>query len=150
MSAYTLRWADAQTASVWFELRDLAPALAGLIHCPVPDRHLQVVLEWADALALPDAGPALALDRLGEVLPAIVSAFVAAHTYAVAPPSADHGESLEVYDRDGCGRVVGRVLPLVSILAVSLHGDAGERLVAAIHAELLGTLHRLWDMIAGR
>ncbi|HRO27395.1 hypothetical protein [uncultured Amaricoccus sp.] len=144
MSALRLRWADAGTAAAWFQLRDLAPRLAALVHCPVPDRQLHVVLDWVDQLALPDAGPALALDRLREVLPAMTTCFVGAHTYAVTPASAGRGEALELHDPDGCGRVVGRVLPLLSMITMSLHGAEGDRLVKAVHADLVRMLERIW------
>jgi hypothetical protein len=150
MSAPRPRWADAGTAAAWFELRDLAPRLAALVHCPVPDRQLHVVLDWIDQLALPDSEPALALDRLQEVLPAMTICFVGAHAYAVRPASAGRGETLELYDPDGCGRVVGRVLALLSMIAISLHGAEGDRLVKAVHADLVRTLERLWERIAAQ
>ena len=148
MSAALLRWADPEIAAVWFALRDFAPKLAALVHCPVPDRQLYVVLAWADQLALPDPGPALDLDRLREVLPAIRTCFVGAHTYAMKPASPDGGAVLELYDLDGAGRIVGRVLGLNSIVAMSLHGEDGHRLVQDVHADLKETLGRLWEMIA--
>jgi hypothetical protein len=80
------------------------------------------VLAWADRLALPDAEAALALDRLQEVLPALVICFVGDHTYAVRPTAAGRGEALELFDPDGSGRLVGRALPLLSTIAMAIHG----------------------------
>jgi hypothetical protein len=150
MSASGLRWADAETALAWLTLRDLAPQLAALVHCPVPDKQLHLVLDWVDQLALPNAEPALGLDRLREVLPAIATCFVGAHTYAVRPASLGRNEALELFDPDGCGRIVLRVLPLTSILAAELHGEDGTRLVADVYAHIRAMLLRVHDRIASR
>ena len=85
-----------------------------------------------------------------EVLPAIAAGFVGAHSCAIRPASADRREALELYDPDGSGRVVGRVLPLISMITVSLHGGDGRRLVEAVHGELVSTLDRIWDRAASR
>lgn len=76
--------------------------------------------------------------------------FAGAHTYAVRPASAGRGEALGLFDPDGCGRVVGRVLPLLSMIAMSLHGAEGDRLVKAVHADLIRTLERVRVRIAAR
>jgi hypothetical protein len=150
MIAARLRWSDSETASAWLTLRDLAPLLAALVQCPVPEKPLHVVLDWVDQLALPDVGPALALDRLREVMPAITACFVGAHTYAIEPAATGRGQALQLFDPDGCGVIVGRVLPLVSIVAAALHGEDGLRLVGAVHADLLATLVDIHDRIASR
>jgi hypothetical protein len=36
------------------------------------------------------------------------------------------------------------------MLAMSLHGEEGDRLVKAVHADLVSTLTRIWDRIASR
>ena len=85
-----------------------------------------------------------------EMHPALAICFIGTHTYAIRPATADRGEALELFDPDGCGRIVGRVLPLLSMLAMSLHGAEGERLIRTVHADLVLTLDRLWKTIAAR
>ena len=150
MTGNPLRWADAETAAAWFELRDLAPQLSGLIYCgPMPDEPLSVLLDWSEAVVAPDCSDAFTVDRLRAVLPALVRAFVASHTYARAERWDSGRDVVELYDA-GCGSVVGRVLPLTGLIAVALHGDEGRALVEASRAELAGTLARIHELMVGR
>jgi hypothetical protein len=150
MTSGLLRWADPETAAAFYDLRDLAPQLSRLIYCgPMPERPLSIVLDWSEAVASPDCSEAFRLDRLRDVLPALVRAFVASHTYARAERWDSGGDIVELYDA-GCGSVVGRVLPLAGLIAVSLHGDAGRALVEASRAELADTLARIHALMIGR
>jgi hypothetical protein len=142
-----LRWVDPETAAAWFDLRALAPQLSGLIYCaPMPDQALSVLLNWADAVAAPDGSDAFTLARLGTVLPALVTAFVAAHTYGQGDSG---GDVVELFDA-GCGAIVARVLPMAGLIAVALHGDAGRALVEASRADLARTLTRIHALMIGR
>ena len=112
MTGNPLRWADPETAAAWFDLRDLEPKLSGLLYCgSMPEQQLSVLLDWSEALVSQDCSAAFGLDRLGEVLPALVRAFVASHTYAKAEPWDSGRDVVELYDT-GYGSVVGRALPL--------------------------------------
>ncbi len=149
MTENPLPWTDPETAAAWSDLRHLAPRLSGLIYCgPMPDRPLAVLLDWAEAVGS-GCSDAFAIDRLRAVLPALVGAFVASHTYSTAERWDSGGDVVELYDA-GCGALVGRVLPLTGLLAVALHGDEGRALVEASRAELAGTLARIHALMAGR
>lgn len=146
----TLRWASPATAAVYFELRDLAPLLSGLLYSQtIPDSTLQVILDWSEAIAAPDAGSTLDLDRLRTIFPALVVAFVAGHTYARADPGENGGDCIDLYDQ-GCGTLVATVMALAAAITIALHGDEGQRLVVAAHADLKCHLTRITKMIAGR
>ena len=150
MTGNPLRWADPETAAAWYDLRDLAPQLSGLLYCgSMPDQPLTVLLDWSEALVSQDCSAAFGLDRLGEVLPALVRAFVASHTYARAERWDSGRDVVELYDT-GYGSVVGRALPLTGLIAVALHGDEGRGLVEASRAELAGTLARIHELMIGR
>jgi len=96
-----------------------------------------------------DCSAAFGLDRLGEVLPALVRAFVASHAYARAERWDSGRDVVELYDT-GYGSVVGQALPLTGLIAVALHGDEGRGLVEASRAELAGTLARIQELMIGR
>ncbi|MFO1144831.1 MAG: hypothetical protein U1E59_21125 [Amaricoccus sp.] len=82
MTGNPLRWAGPETASAWYDLRCLAPQLSGLIYCaPMPDGPLSILLDWSDAVGS-DCSDAFAVERLRAVLPALVRALVASHTYS--------------------------------------------------------------------
>ena len=150
MTGNPLRWADPETAAAWYDLRDLAPQLSGLLYCgSMPDQPLTVLLDWSEALVSQDCSAAFGLDRLGEVLPALVRAFVASHTYAKVEGWDSDPDVVEIYDT-GCGWVVARVLPLTGLIRVALHGDEGRGLVEACRAELAGTLARIQELMIGR
>ncbi len=150
MTSGLLRWADSETAATYYDLRELAPQLAGLIYCrSMPERPLAVVLDWSDAVVSPDCADALCLDRLREVLPALVTAFVAAHTYARGERWDAGNDVVELYDA-GCGGVVAKALPLVGLIAVALHGDGGRALAAASRSDLADALSRTHAMMIGR
>ena len=150
MTGNPLRRADPETAAAWYTLRDLAPQLSGLLYCgSMPEKPLSVLLDWSEALVSEDCAAAFGLDRLGEVMPALVRAFVASHTYARAERWDSGRDVVELYDT-GCGSVVGRAMALAGLIAMALHGDAGRGLVEASRAELAGTLARIHELIIGR
>lgn len=150
MTGNPLRWADPETAAAWYDLRDLAPQLSGLLYCGrMPDQPLSVLLDWSEAIASPDGMDAFTVGRLRDVLPALVRAFVASHTYAKAERWDSGRDVVELYDA-GCGSVVGRVLSLTGLIAVFLHGDEGRALVEATRTELAGTLARIHELMLGR
>jgi hypothetical protein len=149
MTGNPLRWAGPETASAWYDLRGLAPKLSGLIYCaPMPDGPLSILLEWSEAVGS-DCSDAFAVERLRAVLPALVRAFVASHTYSRSERWDSGSDVVELHDA-GCGSVVGRVLPLTGLIAVALHGDEGRALVEASRAELAGTLARIHELMIGR
>lgn len=140
-----LRWADPETAALYFALRDMAPELAGLIYCrSMPEARLATLLDWSELVGTKDGSDAFAIDRLRDVLPALVTAFVASHTYRPAD-----GDIVELYDA-GCGSVVGRVLPMTALIAIALHGEDGRALAEAAQADLAGTLGRIHALMIGR
>lgn len=149
MTGNPLRWADPEAAAAWYDLRGLAPRLSGLIYCgPMPDRPLPVLLDWSEAVGS-DRSDAFSIERLRAVLPALVRAFVASHTYSRSERWDGGSDVVELYDT-GCGSVVGRVLPLTGLIAVALHGDEGRALVEASRAELASTLARIHELMSGR
>jgi len=136
----SVRRADPETASARLGLQALAPQLAGLIFCrSMPEAPLAVVLDWSEAIVSADAS-AFGIERLGEVLPALGRAFVAAHIYGLDRSTGR--DIVELYD-DGCGSVVGKVIGLAGLVAIGLHGDAGRALVLASRAELADALSRI-------
>ena len=150
MTGNPLRWADPETAAVWYTLGDLAPQLSGLLYCgSMPEKPLSVLLDWSEMLMSEDCAAAFGLDRLAQVLPALVRAFVAAHTYARAERWDSGRDVVELYDT-GCGSVVGRALGLAGLIAMAMHGDAGRELVEASRAELAETLARIHELMSGR
>ena len=150
MTLNLLRWADRATAAAYYDLRDLAPQLSGLINsAAMPEAPLSVVLDWAEAVIAPEPGAAFTLERLGEVLPALVTAFLASHTYASEERREGGGDVIDLHDA-GCGTVVGQVLPLTSRIAMALHGDEGRTLVQATQTDLTGSLCRIAEMIRGQ
>ena len=81
------RWVSPAIAAAAFEIRDLAPRLSSLLYIrTLPDKTVQAILDWSEDAVSLDAGQAFALDRLRTVLPALVTAFVGAHTYSRADP----------------------------------------------------------------
>lgn len=150
MNGKLLRWSDPTTIGACCEIRDLAPQLSNLIYCaPMPDAPLEKVLVWSEIVTEADPEPAFSLDALRGVMPALVLAFVAAHTYSRDERSGGGGEVIDLYDA-GCGSVVGRVMELAAIIAIAMHGDAGQRLVGAAHADLSDKLRSIAEFIARR
>lgn len=150
MTGNPLRWADPETAAAWYALRDLAPQLSGLLYCgSTPEKPLSVLLDWSEALMSDDCSAAFGLERLGEVLPALIRAFVASHVYGRAERWDSGRDVVELYDT-GYGTVVGRALPLTGLIAVALHGDDGRGLVEAARTDLARTLACIHEMMIGR
>jgi hypothetical protein len=150
MTGNPLRWADPEPAAARYDPRDLAPQLSGPLFCgPVPDQQQCVLLDWSEPLVPQDCSAAFGLDPLHGVLPALVRAFVASHTYAKAERWDSGRDVVELYDV-GCGSVVDRVLPLTGLIAVALHGDDCRGPVEASRAELAGTLARIHELMIGR
>ncbi len=150
MTPALLRSPGPQTAAAYYELRDHAPQLVGMSYCKsMPESPLAVVLDWSEAVASPDCSVAFTFERLRQVLPALVRAFVASHIYSRVERWDTGADVVELYDA-GCGGVVGKVLPLARLIAVALHGDDGRALAAASRAELADTLSRIHALLIGR
>jgi hypothetical protein len=117
----------------------------------IPDRHLETLIVWADGLRAADPGPALALDVLERVLPALNAAQVASYGYAAARPGGrivqHHMVDLVLTDQ-GCALLVERSRTIARFLAVALHGERGQRLVARADADLRATMERISRTIA--
>jgi hypothetical protein len=144
-----LRRTSLATAALYCDLRDIAPVLSGLTHSrTIPDTALQVILDWSDTVAAPDVDPPFELDRLRALLPALVVAFVAEHTYTCAGPDGGGG-CIDLHD-EGCGALVADVMELTAAIAIVRHGADGRRLVEAARADLGRHLHRITELIAGR
>ena len=125
-----LRWVSPAIAAAAFEIRDLAPGLTSLLYVEtLPDATIQTILDWSEEVALPGAGGAFALDRLRTVLPALLTAYLGAHTYSQADPGEDGGRCVDLHDQ-GCGALVGAVMARLELIAAALHADEGRRLVA--------------------
>lgn len=145
MTGPPLRWADAETAAAWYDVRELAPRLSGLLYCaPMPDEPLSTLLAWSEAVASDD-GAAFGLDRLRDVMPALVRGFVSSHTYA----HSRQGDVIELYD-EGCGRAVARVMARTAQIAMALHASDGRELVEASRSELAAALGQIHAMMTGR
>lgn len=144
------RWLGPAAANACRELRDIAPSLSSLLYVPaMPDRTLHVLLAWAEIVAGEDTGSAFALDRLRTVLPALVTAFVAAHTYTRAHPGDNAGQVIDLHDQ-GCGRLVGTVMSHLGTIAAALHGDDGRRLACDARSDLAEHLGRIAALVVGR
>jgi hypothetical protein len=146
----SLRWASPSAATAYFELRDVAPRLSGLMYSPtIPDSTLQVILDWSEGVVAPDADPSFGLDRLRHLFPALVVAFVGEYTYARAGSGKSAGGCIDLYDR-GCGTMVAEVMSLTATLATALHGDEAQQIVTAARAELADHLDRIAALIFSR
>ena len=144
------RWLGPAAANACFELRDIAPLLSSLLYVPaMPDRTLQVILDWSETAGAHDAGPAFALDQLRTVLPALVTAFIASHTYTRSDQSNSSGPCIDLHDQ-GCGSLVGTVISHLGTIAVALHGDDGRRLAGAAQSDLVEHLGRIAILVVGR
>ena len=144
------RWVSPAIAAAAFEIRDLAPRLSSLLYIrTLPDKTVQAILDWSEDAVSLDAGQAFALDRLRTVLPALITAFVGAHTYSRADPGEDGGHCLDLHDQ-GCGVLVAAVRTRLELIAMALHGEEGRRLVAATHADLADHLDRIARLIVAR
>jgi len=144
------RWLSPAVAAAAFEIRDLAPGLASLLYVEVrPDATVQAILDWSEEVAFPGAVGAFALDRLRTVLPALVTAYLGAHTYSQADPGEDGGLCVDLHDR-GRGALVAAMRSRLDVIATALHGEEGRRLVAATHADLADHLDRIARLIVAR
>jgi hypothetical protein len=150
MTAGLLRWAGPETAAAYYELCALAPQLAGLIYCrSMPEKPLSVVLDWSEDIVSPHCPDAFCFNRLREVLPALVTAFVAAYTYSRGEGWGTSNDVVELYDA-GCGGVVAMALPLAGLIAVALHGEERRALAAASRDDLAATLSRIHAIMSAR
>ena len=122
MTGNPLRWADPETAAAWYDVRDSAPRLSELLYCAtMPDGPLSVLLDWSEAVTSSDDTAAFGIERLRDVLPALVRAFVFSHTYSRSE-RAGGNDAVDLFDA-GCGSVVARVLALTRLIAAALHGE---------------------------
>ena len=144
------RWMDPAVAAAAFELQDLAPGLASLLYVgALPDATVRAILDWSEDLASSDSGRAFALERLRKVLPALVTAYLGAHTYSRADPAKERGRCIDLHDQ-GCGALVGAVMARLAVIAAALHGEDGRRIAAATRAGLADNLDRIATMIVAR
>ena len=144
------RWLGAAAANACFELRDIAPRLSSLLYVPaMPDRTLQVLLDWSEIVTGEDTGSAFTLERLRIVLPALVTAFIASHTYARSDQSENDGPCIDLHDH-GCGSLVGTVISHLGTIAVALHADDGRRLAGAARSDLAEHLGRIAALVMRR
>ncbi len=148
MNLDALRWRDSATASACYEIKALAPALTNLLYDPVmPDRPLSVVLDWAEVAIAPGSMAAFELSHLRAVLPAMVTAYIASHTYQLEPAGRS-GESDRLVLRDtGHGAVVARIMMLLTEIIAPAHGDEGREVGRASRSDLARALFRIIDRI---
>ena len=145
-----LRWMSSGAASACYELKDLAPGLSNLLYDPVvPERPLNQLLDWAEIAATPGSMLAFELLALRDALPAIVTAFIASHSYRLERTAGDDCEPdrLVLYDT-GNGAVVGRIMMLITEVIAPVHGDEGRDLARESRSDLARNLHRIIEMIA--
>ncbi len=144
-----LRWMNSGTAAACYEVKALAPTLANLLYDPImPERPLAAVLDWAETAAAPGSMAAFELSCLRSVLPAMVTAYVASHTYQLEPAGDRNEESDRLVLRDtGHGAVVGRIMMLLTEVVAPIHGEAGRELAQASRGDLARALFRIIDRI---
>jgi hypothetical protein len=114
----------------------------------MPDGPLSVLLDWSEAVKSSDDTAAFGIERLRDVLPALVRAFVFSHTYARSERDGGN-DAVDIFDA-GCGSVVSRVLAFTRLIAAAMHGEEGRALVAASRAELAGALAHIHELMTGR
>jgi hypothetical protein len=141
-------WMNAATASACYEIKALAPALANLLYDPVmPDRPLAILLDWAEVAIVPGSMAAFELSRVRAVLPAMVTAYIASHTYQLEPADRS-GESDRLVLRDtGHGAAVARITMLLTEVVAPAHGDEGRQVGQASRSDLARALFRIIDRI---
>ena len=144
------RWGGPGLAAAYYTLRDsCAPQLGGLVYnAALPDAQLAKILAWADTLMAVDPDPALGLEALAEVFPALVVAVVASYSYANPAPSGDTAD-IVMTDR-GTGKLVSSTLGAAMELASGLHGAAGEDLTRRTSGDLARKIEQVAMMVARR
>ena len=144
-----LRWMSSDAVSAFYEVKDLAPALSNLLYDPVvPERSLNQVLDWAEIAADPGSMSAFELPVLRDALPAIVTAFIASHSYRLERAADQDRESDRLVLHDtGNGAVVGRIMMLITEVIAPVHGDEGRDLAHESRSDLARNLHRIIEMI---
>ena len=144
-----LRRMSCGALSACHEVKDLAPALSNLLYDPVvPERPLNQLLDWAEIAADPDLMAAFELLALRDALPAIVTVFIASHSYRLERAADEDRESDRLVLHDaGNGAVVGRIMMLITEVIASVHGDAGRDLAHELRGDLARNLRSIIEMI---
>lgn len=148
-------WGHPSVAQAYITLRErCGPALGMLaFNAQLPDRSHAIILEWADDLDWGDGATVLDLPVLERVLPALLVALIACHSYSASPGvetnaegAREGGITLHVTDL-GNGWLVAETLNAIAVIALALHGRAGDALIARTKADLDDKLAKLALMI---
>jgi hypothetical protein len=144
-----LRWYSAAVAAACYDVRDLAPALGSLLYEPaVPERSLQTLLDWADVAADPATMGAFELTSIRAVLPAMVEAYVATHTYRFEA-SADQTKAPDrlILEDAGYGAVIARIMMLLTEVIAPVHGSKGRACAEESRSDLAEQLFAQVDRL---
>ena len=147
-----LRWMNSGAVSACYEVKDLAPALSNLLYdSVVPELPLNQLLDWAEMAAVPGSMAAFELPVLRDALPAIVTAFIASHSYRLERATDEDREPDRLVLHDtGNGAVVGRIMMLITEVIAPVHGDKGRDLAHKSRSDLARNLHRIIEMICAQ
>jgi hypothetical protein len=138
-------WSVPGAAAALVEVQALAPRLSSLLYdLAVPERSLHALLDWAEAAVEPGSLAAFELPRLQAVLPAMLTVFIATHTYRMA--DLGDGPAL-VLDDTGHGSVVARIMALSTEVIAPLHGEEGRHLGETSRRDLGENLMKIIETI---
>lgn len=141
-------WANPAVAEACREVKALAPALINLLYDPVmPEKPLGAVLDWAELAAIPGSMSAFELPLLRDVLPALVTAFIASHTYSLRAAGKDRGSVRLILRDTGHGAVVGRIVMLITEVIAPAHGDDGREVARESRSDLAQSLFLIVEQI---
>lgn len=131
---------------------DYAPRLGSLLYNErIPDRHLNVLLDWSGIIQSDSPAGGFEKDALIEVLHSLNIALLS--SYAFAPyidetDSAPDGKvHLDLFDL-GDAVIVERTRATVSIVAAGLHGEDGVAFVRSADDELRSYLDAISKAVA--
>jgi hypothetical protein len=106
------------------------------------------VLDLAEIATVPGSMAAFELSHLRTVLPTMVTAYIASHTYQLEPAADRSGESDLLVLRDtGHGAAVARIMMLLAEVVAPALGDEGQELGQASGSDLARALFRIIDRI---
>jgi hypothetical protein len=128
-------WSVPGAAAALVEVQALAPRLSSLLYdLAVPERPLHALLDWAEAAVEPGSLAAFELPQLRAVLPAMLTVFIATHTYRMADLGDGPGLVLDDTGQEAWSGGSWRSPPKSSPRCTAKRGGVSAKRPAAISA----------------